>query len=252
MGCRFSDERIMEHISNLINTASLSVKREERQSSQTLDPHVTDIVNKIFVFFYSICRGFDKQYQDPKRLNVEKTQWIRAFMDVGFKTLEQIQLGIKKCRIESPINTPTIGQFIKWCTATTEDMGLLTKEQAFNRSSEFIREGNLSDLSVEQNILLKHAIKESDRFFLKNNPMSKTQPVFYRNYEIVLRDFINGKLKPISKAIEDNNEETYVISNKQALNKEFGHLTGYEQCMPQLRKMLGINPDGTIDKPTKR
>jgi len=242
-----------KHISKLIpNADSLVGLGGFDEEPEPLSQQAVVIVNKLFVFFYGTCRGFDKQFQDPKKLSIEKTQWFRAFTDENLTDMRHINMGVKKCRLESPINIPTIGQFIKWCTPTAEDLGLLSKEQAFNRSAEFIREGNLPDLSENQNLLLKHTIQESDSYFLKNNAMRKTQPVFYRNYEISVRDFISGKLKPIPKAIEDNTEHTKEIIRQKEVKKGFDHLTGYENCMPEIRKMLGINPDGTTNFPVKR
>lgn len=232
----------MKHISDLLNTASLSVEREERKESIEaipLDPHVTDVVNRLFTLFYALCRGFDKQYQDPKRLNLEKTQWIRTFMKIEFNTLEKVRHGIEKFRLESPINTPTVGQFIKWCTPTAEDLGLLSKEQAFNRSAEFLREGWLNDLSDDQNLLLQHAINESDSYFLKNNTMRKTQPVFYRNYEIAIRDFFSGKLKPIPKGIENKEIETRELYKQDDIAKNYKNCNSHRSAIQAMKRMLG-------------
>lgn len=245
MDCRFCDEGvIMEHISNLINTTSLMIKREESHYEKHLDPHVTDLINKIFAFFYAICRGFEKQYHDPNRLILEKTQWIIGFMDIGFKTLEQVQFGFKKCRLSSPINTPTFAEFVRWCSPAPDDLGLLTKEQAFSRSAEFMYKGHIPDLSADQNMIIGWTIQACDMFFLKNNALSKTQPLFYRNYEIACNDFIKGDLKPIPKAIENKVCETMELEKQAACSRDFGHLKGYEECMPVIRQMLGINSNG--------
>jgi hypothetical protein len=242
-----------KHISKLIpNADSLTGLGGFDDEPQPLNQKAVEIVNKIFVFFYGTCRGFEKQFQDPNKLKIEKAQWFRAFTDENFTDMRRINLGIKKCRLESPINTPTIGQFMAWCTPTPGDLGLLSKEQAFNRSAEFIRDGNLKDLSDEQNMLLEHSIRESDRYFMRNNPMTKTQPVFYRNYEIALRDFMTGKLQPIPKGLEDKHEETQELQKQQEIKKDFDNLKGYEQCMPEIRKMLEMNADGTTNTPVKR
>ena len=82
--------------------------------------------------------------------------------------------------------------------------------------------------------------------------MTKTQPVFYRNYEIALRDFMTGKLQPIPKGLEDKHEETQELQKQQEIKKDFDNLKGYEQCMPEIRKMLEMNADGTTNTPVKR
>jgi len=190
----------MQHITSLINTASLSVEREDSKYQSALDPHISAIVDKLFVFFYSICRGFDKQYQDPKRLNIEKTQWIKAFMDIGFNTLEKVQLGVKKCRLESPINTPTIGQFVKWCTPSAQDLGIPDIEDAYLeacKNSHFaISEKQWSHPAVY------HAWSMCKSFDLANLPKKNSFPIFERNYDITVKMILNGEpLKPIPVAI---------------------------------------------------
>lgn len=239
----------MERISEIISSSQFLAQRDNKEMEKDLDPMTILVVNRLFNFFEALCPGFEKQYSgNEKKLKTQKIHFTRAFMDESISDIKQIEFGIKKCRRESPINTPTIGQFLNWCKPSMEDLGLLCKEKAFDRSSEFMREGHLPDLSPEQNMLLKHAVRESGTFFLKNNSMDKTQPVFYRNYEIAVRDFIAGKLQSIPKGIEDKVAETKELSKQKEIGKSFDNLKGYEQCMPEIRRMLGMNPDGTVNK----
>lgn len=198
----------MEHISSLLNTSSLNVRREESKYDAALDLHVTDVVNKLFAFFYGICRGFEKQYQDPKRLNIEKTQWIRAFMDVGLNTLEKIQIGVKKCRIESPINTPTIGQFIKWCTPDPQDIGLPALEQAYEISIHINRQFSDYKASCQKTYsVIRHVINQIGPIEFRSMKADRAFKTFERYYPIACKQFVEGKLKEIPKAITDKQEE---------------------------------------------
>lgn len=242
----------MKQIGDLINVDNISVAREEKKNYSTIDPMAVKLVEYVFAKFYIHCRGTDTLFADEKRKQAEKTQWQSIFTREGYTSVDHIRKAILKLERHRFPNPPQIGEFLAWNEATPDDLGLLTKEQAFNRSGEFIREGKLNDLSEDQNMLLEHAIRESDRYFMRNNPMSKTQPVFYRNYEIALRDFMNGKLKSIPKGLEDKSEETKEIAKQQEVKKGFSHLKGYEQCMPEIRRILGMNPDGTTNTPTKR
>lgn len=233
----------MEHITNLINTASLSVKREEKESNLMLDPHATDIVNKIFVFFYSICRGFEKQYQDPKKLNAEKTQWIRAFMDVGFNTQAQIQRGIEKCRLESPINTPTIGQFLKWCAPTAEELGVPCVEDAYAEACY-----NSSSANPEKkwtHPATYNAWTKCNSYELAHLPKKNTYPIFERNYAMAVKMLISGHtLKALPSPSADEKE----AAPKEGPEKEFKHCNSREAAMTAMSKMLGKNINGRIDQ----
>lgn len=198
----------MEHISNLINIPSLSVKREASTHDTALDLHVTHVVNNLFAFFYGICRGFEKQYHDPKRLNLEKTQWIMAFMDIGFNTLERVQLGLKKCRLESPINTPTIGQFIRWCTPDPQDIGLPTLEQAYEISirinSQF---SDYKPTCPKTFSVIRHVISQIGSMEFRSMTADKAFKTFERYYPIACKQFVEGRLKEIPKTITDKPEE---------------------------------------------
>lgn len=229
----------MEHISNLINTSSLSVKREENKFSTTLDPHVTEVVNKLFVLFYSLCRGFEKQYQDRKRLNVEKTQWIRAFMDIGFDSLEKVQLGIKKCRLESPINTPTIGQFVKWCTPMPEELGLPSVEKSYAEACSNSSPSNQKKMWTHQAIY--HAWTMCNSYELANLPRKNTFPVFERNYNIAAKMMIRGEaLKSIPATLPYSHE----FKANRKLIKGFEHCNSYETAKAEMERILGKKING--------
>jgi hypothetical protein len=233
----------MEHISNLLNTSSLNVKREESKYDTALDLHVTDVVNKLFAFFYSICRGFEKQYQDPKRLNIEKTQWIRAFMDVGLNTLEKVQLGVKKCRIESPINTPTIGQFIKWSTPSPEELGIPRIEDAYIQACENSKTYNTKKTWSHQAVY--HAWSMCNPFDLASLPKKNTFPIFERNYEITVKMIMRGEfLKEIPIAIAHDKES----APQQKVAKGFEHFNSRSSAMDAISGMLGKRIDGSIDQ----
>lgn len=223
----------MENISNLLNTASLLVKREEGRYNTTLDPHVTEVVNKLFVFFYSICRGFDRQYQDPKRLNVEKTQWIRAFMDIGFNRLEKIQFGIKKCRLQSPINTPTIGQFLKWCTPKPEEIGMPMLEDAYTEACKNSKSYNTEKKWSHHAVYQAWSMCNSHE--LANLPKKNTFPIFERNYDITVKMVMRGEpLKEIYLGI--THEEH--ITQKEEISKDFQHCRNHKSAMEAMRKIL--------------
>ena len=235
----------MKHITDGINVDDLATAREEKHTQNTLNPLSIKLVNYVFAKFYTCCRGTDTIFADEKRKLAETTQWYAMFTKLALTTVGQIQKAIDRLERHSYPNPPQLGEFLKWNEPSFEDFGLLTKEQAFNRSSELMREGELKDLSETQNKILKHVIRESDSFFLKNNPMSKTQPVFYRNYDIAIRDFMAGNLKDIPKAIPDKRAEWDDIDKKKIIAKDFDHLRGYEENMPEIRLILEVNLNGT-------
>jgi hypothetical protein len=237
----------MEKISSLLNISSLEVKREESQYEQILDPHVNDVVNKIFLVFYANCVGFDSQFKDTQKLSLVKSEWVNEFSKIGFNSLNKVQRGIDKTRSHSPINIPRLAEFISWCKPSPEDLDLWTKDQAYKRVFPILRKEHLL-MSDEQSAIINHAIKETGIYDLKNHSESKTKPIFERNYEISVRDFLAGKLKTIPKALEDQRAEILELSKQEEVKKKYAHLTGYTDCMPEIRMILGMNSDGTINQ----
>lgn len=230
----------MRRIGDLVTVDSISVAREERNDHVTIDPMATKLVEYVFAKFYLLCRGMDALYADGKRLQAEKTQWQVTFTREGYTGIEHIRKALLRLEKHRYPNPPQLGEFLAWNESTPEEQGFLTKEHAFNRSGEYLRDGYLKDLSPEQNLLIHLAVKESDRFFLRNNPVSKTQPVFCRNYEIIVRNFLDGKIQDVPKGLEDKAREAGI--------ENFSSLRGYEQCMPEIRKIVGMNEDGTAAK----
>ena len=242
----------MKQIGDLLNVGSLSVARDEKQTYTTIDPLSAKLVEYVFAKFYVLCRGTDALFADEKRLRAEKTQWQASFTREKYHCVDHIRKALLKLERHKYPNPPQLGEFLSWNESSPDDLGLLSKEQAFNRSAEFIRDGSMKGLSDDQNMLIGLAVKESDRYFMRNNPISKTQPVFQRNYELIVKNYLDGKIEPIPKGLEDKHEETQELQKQEEIKKDFDNFKGYEQCMPEIRKMLGMNADGSPNTHVKR
>lgn len=227
----------MEHISKIVPNSNLNLGSDEEGE---LDPQAVQIVNKLFVFFYGTCRGFEKQFQDPRKLNIEKTQWFRVFTDEKLTDMKRITWGIKRCRIESPINTPTIGQFLKWCEPSMEQLGLPETEKAYE---EAVRNSYPQCEKKWTHDAIYHAWKMCNSFDLYNLPKKNSFPIFQRNYEITTRMLARGEpLTAIPLGLSHDKESPM----QQEASNGFEHYNSYEKAMPYLRKKLGINVHGSI------
>ena len=238
----------MKHIRDALNGNNISESPEEAKVQSILDPLSVKLVEYVFAKFYLLCRGADALFSDVKRLHAEKTQWQSCFSREGYTSIEHIRKGLLRLERHKYPNPPQLGEFLSWNMASGEDYEFLSKEQAYKRAYQIMRDGDVTGLSVEQVLIIRHTIRESDSHFLKNNSMTKTQPVFYRNYEISVRDFILGKLKDIPKGIEDKTEETIEIAKQCEIKKDFAHLTSYQAAKAQIERILGVKIDGTHNK----
>jgi hypothetical protein len=199
------------------------------------------IVNLLFQELKASFPAFRQAWPTDEDFNRAKLTWVRAFADAKINTIEQLRHGIKKCRLSTSPFAPSVGQFIQWCSPSAEDFNLWTKEQAYSLVFVYMRGEKIEGLSEDQKLILQHVIQETDAFFLKSNTMSKTMPVFFRNYEIAVRDFLNGKLKPIARAIENKVHETQERAKQEMVKNDFSHLRSYEANMAEIKRELGIN-----------
>lgn len=244
----------MKHIGDLINVDNLSIAREEKVERITIDPLSVRLVEYVFAKFFLVCRGCDELYADTKRLKAEKSLWQAAFSRRNYTIIDHIRKALLKFEKYNYRNPPQLGEFLRWNESSPDDLGLMSKEQAYNKAFVMMRDGDPQDLSADQIMLIRKAIQESDSHFLKNNSQFKTQPVFYRNYEILVRDFLAGKIQPVLKGIEDKQDETQELKKQQDASQGFEDLNSYEKAMPEIRKILGMNADGSSNrtKSTKR
>ena len=210
---------------------------------------INKLVDYIFANFAILCRGFDELYTDIRRLETEKKIWVSSFARQNITYIAQIKAGIIKLESHTYYKPPQLGEFVKWCNPSAQTAGLLSPDKAYMRSHEFLRGESPNDLSEIQIMLIKHAITESDPYFLKTNSREKAEPLFKRNYEITVRDHLEDNLRPIPKAIEapDNSDPWKTLRYyDEAVKTKFDHLKGYEDSMPIIRKLLGVKPDGQM------
>ncbi len=224
----------MKIISETVNSLDFSSRRQAQETEKTLDSVSVNIVNRLFVFFEAICRGFEKQYRDQQaKLNLEKIQWARGFMDSGINRIEQIEYGIKKCRIESPINTPTLGQFLKWCMPSPEELKIPSLEHAYEEACRNSHPANKEPNWSHQAVY--HAWSMCDPYELTNSPKNQTFPIFERNYEITVKLIMRGEpMKEIPIAL------THSQGAENTIAKGFEHCTSYGSARAEIARMLGL------------
>lgn len=230
----------MKSVGKVVSATDFFAKRNAQESRKKLDEKSADVVNRLFMFFQAICRGFEKQYAgDLKKLNMEKIQWARGFMDYGIENIEQLEFGIKRCRLESPINTPSLGQFLKWCTPAPEELGIPRLEYAYAEAC-----ANSHPLSEKKwtHKAVYHAWSMCNAYELANLPKKNTFPIFERNYDIIVKMIVRGEqLGEIPIAVTHDKE--YKVQDE--IGKEFEHCNNYEAAKAAMERVLGKKIDGS-------
>lgn len=197
----------MKHVSELV-PANLSDIREQKEAQVILDPLAGQLVEQIFVKIALICRGFDSFYADRNRLNAEKTQWVLAFSKLGIKTRKQIEPALNRLELHRYPNPPQLGEFLEWRKCSPQDIGLPEFEKAYQMS--ILINQQFSEYKPECNktfTVIRHAINSIGTMAYREMKMDKARKMFQHAYEVACRQFMEGELKEIPKAITEKPEE---------------------------------------------
>ncbi len=229
----------MKHIGD-VATTSLSTIREQKEERVMLDPLAVQLVDQIFVKMALICRGFDSFYSDRNRLNAEKTQWILAFTKLGIKTKAQIESSLNKLELHRFPNPPQLGEFLEWRNCSPQDIGLPEFEKAYHMSIRMNQQ--FSDYKPQCNkayTVIRHAINSIDSMAYREMKAEKSRKMFEHAYAVACRQFMEGELKEIPKAIAEKPEEHPIDKVKSDEARK--------RCMDMLRSK-GIAINKTVQK----
>jgi hypothetical protein len=196
----------MKSISEITPTI-LDRARESKEERTQLDPICGQLVEKVFVKIALICRGFDSFYADRNRLNAEKTQWVLAFTKLELRNQSQIQPALNKLEFYRFPNPPQLGEFLEWRHCQPEDIGFPSVDEAYQMSIRLNRQ--FSDYKIDDSrveTVIRHAINQIDSLTYRSMPIGKARPAFEYNYKVALRQFMEGKLEVIKKAIAEKPE----------------------------------------------
>lgn len=230
----------MKHISKIATVSSFSIAREEKNEQETLNPLSCQLVDKIFGSFLLLCRGFDNLYSDINRLKAEKTRWFIYFTKNKITTIEQIQHGLNKLDNWTYPNPPQLGLFIDWCTPTPQDLGFPTTNEAYLISIRMnVQFSDYKHPDQKINTLIKHVINQIGTTAYREMKSELAQKTFEYNYIIALRQYMNGELKEINKALEDNSSQTEeIIKSKGIVKDEYKEIRSSSSAMSAIKNLL--------------
>lgn len=140
-------------LSQLQSRAIEYIQEQHEQAPAILGPNspAAQIVNQVLKQLIA-AKPAHKQALSARGAVAEwKRSWTQAFALHGIRTLEQIELGIKRAQLDPSPFMPSIGQFIQWCNPS--ELSEVDVLEAFTRMIE--RKKPLTD--VEHAVRLKCA-----------------------------------------------------------------------------------------------
>lgn len=206
----------MRPISKLANVACIEKAREERQAPP-LDPRCVHLVDQIFVKFALLCREYDGLYADPRRENAEKLQWVHAFVKHNLISRHQIQVGLDETEKHKWGKPPQLGQFLEWCKSVPDNYGLPHLHEAFRIGSK-INElyGNYINPHVGTDTVIRHAINQIGATKYRQMTEREAFKLFEHYYVIACRQYINGEIQDIPRALPEKAEPHPIDRQKSA------------------------------------
>jgi hypothetical protein len=92
------------------------------------------VINQLFRELRTIRTAWRQAWPDKKAYLDSKATWLKAFIENGICTQEQIDVGLARCRAEDSDFIPSPGRFIAGCVPTPEMVGLPPVETAYEQA----------------------------------------------------------------------------------------------------------------------
>lgn len=207
---------------------SLISKRNDENLS--IDARTIEIINKLFEDLQDIFPAFKQAWPTDGDFQRAKRSWVKAFRAAGINTRRQIEFGLTKCRIKGGAFVISSGDFIQLCNHSAEDLGLPSADSAYREAC--YNSSQCGDDIDWTHDAVKHAAIQSGLYNLRTLPMSKSEPLFKRNYEITISSMMKG-----DKFVDINKALTYVHPNQKHVSTE--RMTKNEAIM-KIKSILGV------------
>jgi hypothetical protein len=197
----------MRHVSNLLNLSQIKYEKEQERV-EALSNETASVINWLFKELRSNFSAFKQAWPTAEEYKSAKKVWLKAFMLAGINQIEQIHHGLNRCYLMEKPFVPSPGEFIAWCSPRPEDIGLPSLEEAYELSIQINRQ--FSDYKANCHktyTVIKHAIDQIGCMNYRSMKADTAFKTFERYYAIACKQFIEGKLKEIPKALTDTPEE---------------------------------------------
>lgn len=225
----------MKHVSNLIDLNTVKQQRETETMEQAPSPETAQVINWLFSELRSNFSAFKQAWPTNDEFTAAKKVWLKAFMLAGINRIEQLQHGLNKCYLMETPFVPTAGQFIAWCKPNPRDFGFPDPIQAFSLSGRINQQfGDYVHPHVPTDTVIRHVIQQIGAREFRGMAEKSAFKLFENYYEVACRQFMEGQLEPIKRALTQT-PEPHPIDRVKADEAR-------KRCMDELRsKGIAIN-----------
>lgn len=165
-------------------------------AQEELGRQTATVINSLFRELRSIFGAWKQAWPDMATYKAAKRQWLKAFLEAGINSPEQLQFGLMRCRQSGREFIPAPGKFIEWCQPSPEMLGLPTLTAAFREACRNAHP-SMAGQGEWTHDAVWHAAKECGFESLNRLPADLSLKLFERNYTIAVRRVVAGQ--PLQK-----------------------------------------------------
>lgn len=191
------------------------------------------IVNKLFLTFTGLFPAFRQSWPTDSEFESAKREWMKAFKLANFTDIQAIEIGLNRFRLLSKPFVPTPGEFMAMCKVSAEDIGLKTPEMAFREACEKSHPSHPDKTFSHPTI--KFARDWTGSFYLLNSPRSKSFPMFEKNYEEAVKQFINNK--NLNQIEQEPVQRRHERREPESISK-FRYCRSHQSAMEKMKEIL--------------
>lgn len=193
-----------------IHMTAEEIKHEESQRDQ-----VRAIVDMFFDEIRATFPAAISAIRSQEDLNATKRVYFKGFIEHRINTLQLLETGLKRARMQKTPFLPTVAQFAEWChLAPAEMFGLSDVRTSYSKAFRYATEsyivGNSSIIKADiYTILLATNVGLS---VLRDYSEKDSYPIFEHHYEVLLNRLRNGEdiTADVPKAIPAPGKTSYV------------------------------------------
>ncbi len=214
---------------DLLTRAQTNIVNAKPEDQPSGNDYAATLVNNLFKSLQAAYPGWRAAFKDDEALRLAKLTWVKAFMENGINTPEQIQMGMTKARRDESDFFPSVGRFMKWCNPTPQDLGLPSTEEAYREAAYKYQSPSKKDWSHPA---VYQAGKKTGWFFIGTSPEKDSFPKFKRAYAEICEQVMAGQNFSIPKNSStmlekhDNGKRVDTEQNKKAASDALSELRG--------------------------
>jgi hypothetical protein len=171
-------------LAQLANATTLPTRGEHYQPHQPapISDREAEVVGRLLERLKLIFPAWKRAFPTESAERRAGQEWTRALIDADCTSREQLARGMRQARMQSIPFFPSPGQFIEWCEATPESLGLPTLDNALHE----VATRRFSHPAVT-------LAWKASRYASGTMTAAEYRPVFERNYKIMVDRVLNGE-----------------------------------------------------------